>query len=90
MGEYTNPVKEFIVICEIGDTSYYHRVLAINADWALTIVNKETDWDFVSVRKFSDKVVALASFGARNVSNEKPEQYLHYHCTPVNSETEKA
>lgn len=79
-GEYL--VYEYWLICVKGDNSYDYRILANNAAWALTMVN-DSNWDEVILRKISSKPVAVAKFGARNVSKETPDVYLHYHCTPI-------
>lgn len=83
MREFDQPVKEYWVTCELGENLYQFRVLATNSDNAYSIINRDTDWDFITVRKISDKVVGMAQFCARNVTNENPEVYLNYHCKPV-------
>lgn len=80
--EKNQPVKKYWLKCTLGKIEYEYNVLAINSDWALSFISKETDWDSITVRKLSD-VVALAEYGARCIDNETEIFYLHYHAKPI-------
>lgn len=83
MREHNNPVKLYWLKCTLGDDiEHEYKVLAINSDWALTMISRETDWDTIALRKISD-VVAMAQYGARDVSNETESEYLNRYAKPV-------
>lgn len=77
-----NPVKKYWLKCTLGSIEYEYTVLAIDSDWALTMISKDTDWDSITLRKLTG-IIAMADFGCRNISNESEEIFLNYHCIPV-------
>jgi hypothetical protein len=82
--KFDQPVKKYYVKCSIyGQTEYQYTVLAVNSDWALSIINKSTDWDEIQVHRLTE-VVGMAQYGARDITNDESMDFsLHYHCKPI-------
>lgn len=81
--KYKNPVSmyQLNLSCQSEKLELKIKVLAIDSDWAMTFVNRDVDWDVITIRKLSGKI-ALANYGARCIEGETEEFYLNYHACP--------
>lgn len=80
--EYPYDVCEYLIVCSMPGHIQEYMVLAVNCDWALTLVELKADWYMVSVQKMSE-IVAHAQFGCRDITGLTADDYLHYHAVPV-------
>lgn len=84
MREFINPVFEYdikINHTELGEMKF--KVLAINYEWALTIIPREWNITELELSRAWPEPVAMAQYGARDVSSESSATYLNYHAKPI-------